>query len=494
MNAVRQVSMIAALREAALRKAASENPADYCRYVLEVEPARHHTLMLNELNSVIEQMLKGRSAMRLMILAPPGSAKSTYTSHGFASYAMGKLPAGYNIAVGTHTDGFSKSWSRKVRNTCRSRRHLNVFPNSGVSKDHAAVQEWSTLDNKEFFGKGVGGTITGKRVDLLILDDLIKGEKAANSKADRRTVIDWYLTDVYTRLKPGASIVIVNTRWHEEDLPGYLIEQMENGVGEPWKILKLQAICTDPETDPMKRNVGEVLWPEWQPIEEILRIRDKSGMSTRVFDCLYQQEPKSKEGSVALRKWFLTYTNEEFNTALSHPRSRIYISIDTADTKDARNDPTVALAFLEHEGRSYLIKEYRERKEFHELSKDIKMLIRDITLKYKRPSAILVEGKGGGLAIISDLKTGVTIPVIKINPNEIGDKEFRFDKATPYIESGSLLVPDKDAPWLDAYLDELTTFPASRNDDRVDSTSQYINYIQNKPKKRRSTGRRTAHG
>lgn len=482
----------AALVNRAKKAAASEDSASFARYVNEIEPARHHELICKICDSVLDDLVLRRKARRVMILAPPGSAKSTYVTHNFAAFAMGKIPSGYNIGVGTHTDEFSKDWSKKVRDTVVSERFKEVFPDVEINPGDRAAQKWSTLDNRRFFGVGVGGTITGKRVDLLILDDLIRGIEDADSKAARRKIISWYKSDAYTRLKPGGSIIIINTRWHEEDLPGYLMEQMEEGTGEEWEIIKLQAICEEPEEDPMHRKYGEALWPQWQDETELTRIRDKVA-DERMWSCLYQQNASPKGGLVVLEDWFGRYSRVDLEIASKKTSLyKIWISIDTAETTSQKNDPTVALAFLETlNGELYLLREYRQRREHVKLSKEIREFVTNVHQLFGKITGVLIENKGGGRPLGSEIKTHTRYSVILTEPKELGDKSFRFDEATPFIEAGKLHLPEGESKWVKDYMTELTTFPASRHDDRVDATSQIINYLSKKQKRKRRRGRKT---
>lgn len=487
--AISDIGEAIALR--ARKVAATQSSASFARYVNEIEPAKHHELICEVCDSVLTDLVVNRKARRVMILAPPGSAKSTYVTHNFASFAMGKIPSGYNVGVGTHTDEFSKDWSKKVRDTVVSERFKEVFPEVEINPGDRAAQKWSTLDNKRFFGVGVGGTITGKRVDLLILDDLIRGIEDADSKAARRKIISWYKSDAYTRLKPGGSIIIINTRWHEEDLPGYLMEQMEEGTGEEWEIIKLQAICEEPDTDPMHRKYGEALWPQWQDEKELTRIRDKVA-DERMWSCLYQQNASPKGGTIVLDEWFGKYSRFDLDSQIrTTSMYKIWVSIDTAETAKEKNDPTVAECFLEAmNGDLYLLREYRQRREHVKLAKEIREFLDQIRRMYGKVTGVLIENKGGGRPLSSELRTHTTYRVILIEPKTLGDKAFRFDEATPFIEAGKLHVPSGESKWVTDYMNELTTFPASRNDDRVDATSQIINYLSKKVKTKRKKGRK----
>ncbi len=467
-----------ALAEHAARENAKRTLAGYVPYTLEFKPARHHNLICDKLDQVIAGKCK-----RLIIAAPPGSAKSTYTSLGFAAYAAGRLPEKSNIIAASHTDEFSQTWGRRVRNLCSTPKHEKLFPRGTVSPDDRAASRWSTVGGTEYFGVGVGGSVTGRRADILLCDDLLRGRMDANSKKKRQEILDWFFSDAYTRLKPGGSIIVIATRWHEDDLTGNLLEKMAEG-GEQWEYLKFEAIAEDLENDPLHRAYGEQLWPENWSLEHVLGIKN-SGLLAADWASLYQQRPSPEDGNLLQRVWFNKYPRQKSMDKLRE--CQIYVSIDTAIKGFERSDPTVAEAFARHpNGNVFLLKELRIREEFVGMKKKVKDFCYEIQATYGKITA-LIENKGNGEALISSLKHEVTFPIISMEPKALGDKEFRFDRCTPVFEAGQFFVPSdpEDKTWVDEYIDELVTFPASKNDDRVDATSQALNYIQDRRRKKR---------
>jgi predicted phage terminase large subunit-like protein len=271
------VTRAEAARELLARREAVDHCAGYARYVHQVMPAVHHEQICEALDSLLADAYD-----ELIILAPPGSAKSTYTSHVLPSYFLGHHPQ-KNVILGTHTSDLSERWSRRVRNTFASPEHQLVFPDAVLSKDSTAVSRWATSEGGEFLAAGVGGSILGFRADLGILDDPISGFEQAQSLTQLQKVHDWYETDFVTRLKPGAKTVLICQRLARNDLAGYLIDRNLENPTKRQRILKFQMVRPD----------GSRLWPEWFT-EEMVKDAQRDDFKWRT---LYQQEPPSDTGA-----------------------------------------------------------------------------------------------------------------------------------------------------------------------------------------------------
>ena len=273
------------LAELSKREQAAASLPAYARYALEVTPAAHHILICEAIDSLLADDYD-----ELIINSPPGSAKSTYTSHALPSYFMGRYPT-HNVILATHTSDLSERWSRKVRNTVDSKEHNNVFPLSRLSHDSTAVSRWATSGGGEVLAAGVGGSILGFRADLGILDDPISGYEQAQSLTQLAKIHSWYETDFVTRLKPGAKTVLICQRLSPNDLAGYLIQRNELNPTKRQRILILPMEAKS--NDPLGREPGDRLWPEWytpQMVEDAKRDEFK-------WKTLYQQEPPSESGS-----------------------------------------------------------------------------------------------------------------------------------------------------------------------------------------------------
>ena len=243
------------------------------------EPARHHDLLIREL----ERLARGEID-RLMVLMPPGSAKSKYASELFPAWWFIQNPTTAVIAA-SHTAELAERFGRRVRNLVAA--HSSDLGYS-LSTDSKAASRWETSAGGEYFAAGVGGSITGRRADLAIIDDPVSGKADAESETVRESTWNWYTNDLYTRLKPGARIIVIMTRWHEEDLGGRLLNRMESG-GDKWTVIKLPAFAVDAD-DPLGRSVNEPLWPDWEDSAALARKRFELG--ERDFGALYQQDPR----------------------------------------------------------------------------------------------------------------------------------------------------------------------------------------------------------
>ena len=265
------------LTELLARRQAQETVRRFIDYIdLGFHPAKHHTLLIDALERVDRGEIE-----RLMVCMPPGSAKSTYTSVIFPAWFLGRNPAKSVIAA-SHTQELAERFGRRVRNIVAAREYGNVF-GVGVAEDSAAAGRWDTDKGGEYYAAGVGGSITGRRADLAIIDDPVKSREDADSERGREKAWDWYTNDLLTRLKPGARQIVVMTRWHEDDLGGRILERER----ERWHVIEIPMEAMD--DDPLGRKPGERLWPEWYTDDMVATAkRDK-----RSWWALYQQQPSS---------------------------------------------------------------------------------------------------------------------------------------------------------------------------------------------------------
>ena len=268
-----------------------------------------------------------------MLFLPPGSAKSTYASVLFPAWYFAQNPKNTIIAA-SHTGELAQRFGRHVRNLVSINSSTLGY---SLAEDNKAAGRWETNSGGEYFAAGVGGAITGRRADLAIIDDPVKSREEAESQTVREKIIDWYRADLYTRLKPGAAIVLIMTRWHEEDLGGYLLGEMEKG-GDCWRVLKLPALANATD-DPLGREIGEALWPEWEDADAIARKRQTLG--EREFGALYQQDPRPAGTS-----FFLVENVLVDGQPVDPPKGCdfIFATLDTAVKTGSKNDGT-AIAY-----------------------------------------------------------------------------------------------------------------------------------------------------
>ena len=269
------------------RKEAQTNLARFIEYRdAGIVPAQHHRLLIDHLEAVERGEIE-----RLMVCMPPGSAKSTYTSVEFPAWFMGRNPA-LSVIAASHTQELAERFGRRVRNIVAADEFGKVF-GFGVADDSASAGRWDTQRGGEYFAAGVGGSITGRRADLAVIDDPVKSREDADSERSRQKAWDWYTSDLLTRLKPGARQIVVMTRWHEDDLGGRILERER----ARWTVIEIAMEALP--GDPLGRKVGERLWPEWFTDDMV----EVAKMDQRAWNALYQQQPAAEDGDYFKREW-----------------------------------------------------------------------------------------------------------------------------------------------------------------------------------------------
>lgn len=421
-------------------------------------------IIAKELQQFYEDVKAGKQP-RLLIQAPPRSGKSELFSRRFPAWAFGKDPNLQIIATSYSTD-LSSKMNRDVQRIIDSEEYASVFPNTSLNSVNIATVPGKALRNSEIFeivghagayrSAGVGAGITGMGADIGIIDDPVKDAKEANSQTIRDSVWDWYTTTFYTRLSPKSGILLGMTRWHEDDLAGRLLKEMEND-GDQWRVISFPAIA---EHDEEFRVEGEALHPERYPIERLDKI--KKAVGSQAWNALYQQRPSSKGGDIIKGKWFKRYDQL--------PRmQRVIIAGDTAQKVKQHNDYSVFIvAGIGVDGGVYLIDLIRGKWEAPELEQKLK----DIWHKYKqshRVQAVYIEDKSSGTGLIQNIQRSQMIPIKGVQVD--ADKYTRVLGIQGFIESGYVHLPN-DADWAADLIDECEKFTATdshKHDDQVDT-------------------------
>jgi predicted phage terminase large subunit-like protein len=426
---------------------------DLACYAMALSPnfelAAHHRLIVDELEAVERGEIR-----RLMIFMPPRHGKSLLASQIFPAYYLGRHPD-RQIICASYGQELADDFGRKVRNIVSDPIHRAIFPEFRLADDSASMRRFGTTAGGSYFAVGRDGAITGRGADIFLIDDPLKNFEEARSELIREGLHQWYSTVARTRLQPGGGIVLISTRWHEDDLAGRLLREAS---GEDWHVLSLPAIA---EVDESFRRAGEALWPEKFPLEVLEQIRREVGGA--IFTSLYQQHPAAAEGTVFNRGWWRFY--RELPAC-----KRVVQSWDTAFKTGSENDYSVCTTWGVLGNGYYLLSFWRGRVDFPEL----KRLVGSLGKEWK-PNAILVEDKASGQSLIQELQYQSALPIISISVDR--DKMARAQAITPLIEAGKVFLPES-APWLDAYLDELAAFPTGVHDDAVDSTTQALNYLR----------------
>ena len=638
-----------AAKELLARRQARDTLSGYMEYVSGHATPRHIQLLCDKLEQCMARKIK-----RLLVCLPPGHAKSFTVSHHFPAYYLSKFPD-HNVIAVTHTESFSETWGRKVRNLMLGDEHRIIFPDAVISEDSRAASRWDLTSGASYFATGVGGAVTGKRGncvpgntvvyttegprfikdieigtvsccvlsydekretpalptynrvvavlkrranrrarirtasgrileatgehlvycqrgfipaetlregDILlcavphiktrdnggsreegasredaiggafdtegdivsvvewiyedcdvfdievedthtffangilihncvIMDDVIRGIEDANSSLVRDNMWNWWGSDLLTRMKPGAIMVFVTTRWHLDDLAGRLIAAEQQG-GDKWEKLILPAIAL--EKDPLGRKPGEALWPEQYDLKLLENVRSQPAMTTRQWESLYQQSPIGEDGGIVKRSWFkpwrqseppkCTYTLQSWDTAVSNSDTSAYSACTTWGVFEEPETKLPAMILLSAMRGRLLYPDLRklaQRVAFNFRDDDVKTpKIKPVKMM---PDQILVEDRSSGSSLIADLmRAGIS--VIKVNPNRSGSKDARLMMATDILENGRVYIPYA-APnftmpyrWADEFCTELCSFPAAASRDYADSFSQAVDRVK----------------
>jgi predicted phage terminase large subunit-like protein len=414
-------------------------------------PARHHRLLIAKLEDVLE----GRTD-RLMVQMPPGSAKSTFASVLFPGYFLGRHP-GSQIIAAAHTASLAEHFGRQVRRVIVEYGELLGI---GLAKDSKAAARFSLQDGGAYFAAGVRGPITGRRADLILVDDPIKTWAEADSLIHRDAVHDWYRAELTARLKPGGRIVLIMTRWHEDDLAGRLMRS-----GGEWEMLTLPALAE--AGDVLGRKPGEALWPEWEDAEAIARRREEVGEQT--FAALYQQKPGLQQSKV--------FKTDMVRIVAAAPAcTRTIRAWDLAATLPAPGrdpDYTVGVKIGVTDVRQIVVLDVIR---FRGTPADVEREIIAAANADGPGTLIALPRDPGqaGVAQVAFLARGLLGYRIEHSP-ETGAKEDRARPAATQMGAGNILL--LAAPWNSGFMEELRAFPHSRKDDQVDALSRAVNTL-----------------
>ena len=409
------------------------------------------------LASKLEAVERG-DIRRLAIFMPPRHGKSILTSEFFPAWYMGRNPDKY-IICSTYAQDLADDFGRKVRNQLQDKRYTDVFPDAELSTDSSSMRRFNTTRGGVYYAVGAGSAITGRGAHLLVIDDPIKGREEADSAAMRKNLLDWYRATAYTRLMPNGSVVLIQTRWHEDDLAGWILKETGH---EGWDVVEFPAILNERAANMLELKEGDPLWEESYPLKRLEEIKKTIG--TREWSSLYAQKPSVEEGNIIKRWWWKPWTRE-------HPPEMDYIlqSWDTAYTVTETSDYSACTTWGVFSGEGgynlYLIDSFREKLTFPELKSQAVHLYNEL-----QPDLVLVEAKASGWSLVQELmRTG--IPITPFNPKKM-DKLARVHSVAPLFEGGRIWFPDTDASA--DVMTQFAMFPNTKHDDLVDSTTQAL--------------------
>jgi len=431
----------------------------------------HHRLIVSRLHA-----LERGDIQRLIICMPPRHGKSKLASEFFPAWWLGRNPS-HKVICASSAKPFARRWGRSVRNTLRDPRFQKVFPGVTLSNSSAAADSFQVLrsgsldEPGEYNGLGVSGG-SGLGAHLFLLDDPVKDAEQADSEAFKEKFRDWYTSTAETRLSPDGRVVLIQTRWREDDPAGWFQREFTDAG---WELLSLPAVSEDREEWTLPgggkwvREKGEALWPERWPLKKLEARRDflmKHGYG-RDWWALYQQRPAPAEGTRVKWAWFGVYDSPP--ERLAGHAWRVVMSVDSARGDKDINDPSVVGVWAQTRTGHYLLDVWRDRVRYPQLKLQIEAMARRW-----QPSAILIEKASSGIELLQDLAKESCLPCIECSPAG-KSKEVRLDAAAPAIEAGRVHLPHA-ALWLPEFKREIITFPNGEHDDQVDMMSQYLNW------------------
>lgn len=417
-------------------------------------------------------------APRLIITMPPRSGKSELASRRFPAYALGRHPD-LSIIASSYSADLSTRMNRDVQRIMSEESYAEIFPDSHLSeKKTGDANQRTYIRNSDLFeivghhgcyrATGVGGGITGMGCDIAILDDVIKDRMSADSPTIRKNIWDWYTSTLYTRLSPGGGVIIMLTRWHEDDIVGRLLEAQNTGNGDQWTVINFPAIAEADEyfDGQLVRHAGDALHPERYPLEQLLAIR--AAIGERDWAALYQQHPAPDGGAIFHADWLKFWLPKDLPASFD----AMVTSWDMTFKGGDNNDYVVGQVWGRSAANWYLLDQVRGRWGFTDTMHQFQAL----AAKWPSVKRHLIEDKANGPAVLDVL--GKAVPgLIPVEPD--GSKTARAHAVTTFFESGNVYIPHPEtAPWVSAYITELTTFPSAAHDDCVDATTMAIRDLQ----------------
>jgi len=392
---------------------------------------------------------------RLIINMPPRHTKSEFSSYLLPAWMVGRDPK-LKIIQATHTAELAVRFGRKAKTLIDSDDYRKVFKTT-LREDSQAAGRWETSDGGEYFAAGVGGAITGRGADLLIIDDP-HSEQDAMSKMSLERAYEWYTSGPRQRLQPGGKIVLVMTRWSTKDLTGALIANQKEAKSDQWHVVEFPAIM-DHESKP------KPVWPEYWTLDELEKV--KAALPVTKWNAQWMQQPTSEEGAILKREWWRTYEKDDIP-----PIYHVIQSYDTAFLKKETADYSAITTWgvfypTEDSGANLILLDaIKGRYEFPEL--------RRLALeqyRYWNPETVIVEAKASGLPLTYELRK-MDIPVMNYTPSKGNDKHARVNAVAPLFESGMIWAPKQK--FAEEVIEECASFPYGDHDDLVDSTTQAI--------------------
>ena len=430
----------------------------------------HIRLLCKKLQGVVDGDIK-----RLMVFLPPRSSKSLICSKLFPAWYIGNF-SNHEIMSVSHSDQLASDFGRTVRDIVNTEKFQRIFKGVALRSDVKAAGKWKTNKNGSYYAAGVRSQVAGRGANIALLDDVMS-EEDSFSQTGRKYIKEWYPAGLRTRLMPNGSIIIINTRYHYDDLCGWLLKQEKTAEQNtyPWEVISIPAWLNEEAAELLDLPVGGSYFPEWKS-DEILRIDEqeiRASNGARYWNSLYMQDPSPDDGGIIKKKYIQWWEYEDppecqfiiqtYDTAFSTSRTADFSVIQTWGIFHDYDDDEG------HSSHLILLGNTRGRYEYPELRRIAQDLYRDF-----RPDVCIIEKKASGQSLIQDMRRA-GLPVLDYLPDK--DKVARVYASTPMMEAGRVWLP-KNKIWADDLFSECMSFPNGSHDDQVDCLSMAVHYMK----------------
>jgi predicted phage terminase large subunit-like protein len=456
LSLAEQEQLLAELEKLDQLKAKNLAQNKFLSFVRQMWPSfiagRHHAKMAD----AFERVARGE-CKRLIINMPPRHTKSEFASFLLPAWFLGKYP-NKKVIQTSHTAELAVGFGRKVRNLVDTEAYHQIFPELVLQADSKAAGRWNTSKGGDYFAIGVGGAVTGKGADLLIIDDPHSEQEAALAEVNPEIydkTYEWYTSGPRQRLQPGGAIVVVMTRWSKRDLTAKVLKAAAQRGGDEWEVIEFPAILPS----------GNPLWPEFWPMEELEVLREE--LPNSKWMAQYQQNPTGDSSAIVKREWWKVWESERppqcdfilqaWDTAFEKTQRSDYSACTTWGVFYYPDDTGVEQANI------ILLDAYRERLEFPSLKQAALEAYREW-----QPDSIIIEKKASGAPLIYEMRS-MGIPVQEFTPSRGNDKISRLNAVSDLFASGRVWVPD--TYWAEEVVEEVASFPGSEHDDYTDTVS-----------------------
>lgn len=458
-----------AKRELAKREAARRNLLPFVMYFNEdYTPGWVHADICQRLEQFSKDVVAKKSP-RLMLFCPPRSGKTELASKTFPAWHLGHNP-NHDVICCSYSASLAVDISRKARGIIQDERYQNIFPETSMDESSQSAERWNTSAGGGYVAAGVQGPITGRGGHVITIDDIFRDREAAESENNRQAIKDWYSSTLYTRLAPGGGILVIMTRWHSDDLGGWLLEQMKEAEQEMaetgewpsdadrWEVVRYPAIATHDEE---YRKSGEALHPERYPLKSLNRI--KRTLIPRDWEALYQQNPVSADGDYFKKDNFMLY-----DTTPPLETLRIYAAWDLAIGQKTTNDFTCGVVVgIDRSNDIWVLHRYYGRwgsdqliQQFFECQRVWNPILQGIEhgqIEMTLEPFILKE--------MAEKKQKFNYIKLKTRGN---DKMTRARPIQGRMEQSRVHFP-RNSPWFQEMQNEMLAFPSGKHDDQVDA-------------------------